>query len=268
MLKLCTYCNIEKQKTCFHKDSKSKSGIGSICKDCRKEKNKIYRDGNKEKIAILKKRWEKANPSKVKEAKNRWSKSNPDKLTLAVKAWQKVNPDKVRASQKKWREANLEKLRAYGKIYRDANPEKIKRKAREWLKENRDKANYKSKKWAKANPDKVKAASKIWREANKVRVADYKRDSEHARRAKKNAGGGRLSKGLFGKLFILQGGKCPVCKTALSNIKPRSPMDHVMPLALGGQNIDSNIQLLCRSCNSRKHAKHPVDFMQSQGFLI
>lgn len=44
--------------------------------------------------------------------------------------------------------------------------------------------------------------------------------------------------------------------------------DHIMPMDLGGSNDASNLQLLCQSCNSSKHAKHPVDFMQERGFLL
>ena len=38
--------------------------------------------------------------------------------------------------------------------------------------------------------------------------------------------------------------------------------------ALGGLNADSNMQLLRAECNLQKSAKHPVDFMQSRGFLL
>lgn len=41
-----------------------------------------------------------------------------------------------------------------------------------------------------------------------------------------------------------------------------------MPLALGGANEDWNIQLLRQRCNNQKKAKHPVDFMQSKGYLL
>jgi len=45
-------------------------------------------------------------------------------------------------------------------------------------------------------------------------------------------------------------------------------VDHIYPIALGGTNEGSNLQLLCRFCNRSKGAKHPVDYMQKRGFLL
>lgn len=45
-------------------------------------------------------------------------------------------------------------------------------------------------------------------------------------------------------------------------------LDHIVPVAMGGPNIDENIQLLRQRCNNQKHSKHPVDFMQQRGFLL
>lgn len=36
----------------------------------------------------------------------------------------------------------------------------------------------------------------------------------------------------------------------------------------GGTNTDDNIQLLNAKCNVSKGAKHPIEFMQKQGFLL
>lgn len=39
-------------------------------------------------------------------------------------------------------------------------------------------------------------------------------------------------------------------------------IDHFVPLALGGKNEDWNILLTCPTCNGRKHAKHPAQFLR------
>lgn len=46
---------------------------------------------------------------------------------------------------------------------------------------------------------------------------------------------------------------CPACGEREPKIK--LTRDHIVPLARGGSNNIENIQPLCRSCNSKKHAK-------------
>lgn len=136
------------------------------------------------------------------------------------------------------------KLRKAG--YQKVSPEKSAASMAKWRKENpeRDAENRRS--WNKANPE----LRKIYRQT---------------RRALKSFNGGVLSKGLVGKLLKLQRGLCACCSKPLGD---NYNLDHIMPLALGGANEDWNIQLLRETCNKEKHAKHPVDFMRSRGFLI
>jgi hypothetical protein len=49
----------------------------------------------------------------------------------------------------------------------------------------------------------------------------------------------------------LNGNLCAWCEKSEPEI--RLSEDHIKPLALGGTNLISNIQFLCRSCNSKKH---------------
>lgn len=93
----------------------------------------------------------------------------------------------------------------------------------------------------------------------------FKGKHGHNRRARKRSSGGVISPGLARKLFKLQSGKCACCGLSLGG---DYHMDHIMPIAMGGPNEDRNIQLLRAACNIQKTAKHPVDFMQSRGFLL
>lgn len=76
---------------------------------------------------------------------------------------------------------------------------------------------------------------------------------------------GKLSAGIVKTLLEKQKCKCVVCK---GSIKDGFHIDHIIPIAKGGMNVDNNVQLLCPQCNMSKSDKHPVDFMQSKGFLL
>lgn len=153
--------------------------------------------------------------------------------------------------------------RIYGVAYRAANQSRIKAERAEWYIKNKDKALAAHRAWRQAVPnrDGIRGSAKKWDKAN----PDSRRINRLNRRARNFEAGGKLSKDLSTKLFKLQKGKCPCCKQPLGD---DYHMDHKMPLALGGSNTDSNMQLLRAVCNLQKNAKHPVDFMQQRGFLL
>lgn len=115
--------------------------------------------------------------------------------------------------------------------------------------------------WMKANPERVKTYMAAWYRANR----DLHNVHQEIRRARKMGSGGKLSPGIAKKLYALQRGLCACCGKPLGKDYHK---DHIMPLALGGRNEDSNIQLLRATCNLQKKAAHPVDFMQKRGFLL
>lgn len=145
--------------------------------------------------------------------------------------------------------------------YRAANSDKEKARHAKWYAENRDKVKASAAKWRSVNPDKVKEQNAKWHAEN----PEARRIHEHNRRARKIEAGGSLSAGLADRLFDLQRGKCACCGKPLGKTYH---MDHIMPLSLGGTNDGDNIQLLRAKCNLQKNAKHPIDFMQSRGYLL
>ena len=60
-------------------------------------------------------------------------------------------------------------------------------------------------------------------------------------------------------------GRCAACGT---NIRDGYHMDHIQPMARGGESTFTNLQLLCGTCNLKKHAKDPYEFAMQRGRLF
>lgn len=163
--------------------------------------------------------------------------------------------------QAKYRAANSERLRESKAKYRADNPEWSRAASAKQYAANPEKRRAASARYRAANPDKARDAWMKWHAAN----PEANRIVQQNRRARKRNNGGKLSPGLAAKLFKFQRGKCACCRVSLDD---GSHLDHVIPLALDGPNEDWNMQLLCGPCNLSKGAKHPVEFMQSRGFLL
>jgi 5-methylcytosine-specific restriction endonuclease McrA len=133
-------------------------------------------------------------------------------------------------------------------------------------------------KWRKAHPERVAQSQRKWRAANgeKIRAYDERRLAENpekvraiciartqTRRARGLAAEGRFTADDVSRITKAQGGKCACCRK-----RHKLTVDHIVPLVKGGSNWPSNLQMLCRPCNSSKSAKDPIRFMQERGMLL
>lgn len=143
----------------------------------------------------------------------------------------------------------------------EKNTAQIKEKTKKWLEANSDRNRKTQAEYRAKNPELCAGTSKKWKMLHPEAVSIQRQN----RRSLVKAASGKLSDGIVEKLLNLQKGLCPCCKKKLGN---SYHLDHIIPLALGGSNSDENIQLLRSTCNMQKNAKHPVDFMQSRGFLL
>lgn len=87
----------------------------------------------------------------------------------------------------------------------------------------------------------------------------------HVRRARKRAASGRFTAAQVRALYARQRGRCAWCAASLADGFHR---DHRVPLALGGANDITNIDLLCPGCNVRKGAKDPIAWAVENGRLL
>lgn len=211
------------------------------------------------------------------ESKRKYREANREKLREAGRAYmaeKREDPEframdharKVESAylvqQKAYRAANRKELDAKTREWRESNPDKFSAYQSKYQSEHRKEARKRCVEWRKKYPDRARAQGFKWRSENKEANAL----KSARRRAKIKHGGCDIPKDIYKRLMSLQKGKCPVCKSQLTTAYRH--LDHIIPLARGGEHSVMNVQLLCPPCNLSKNAKHPIDFMRERGFLL
>jgi 5-methylcytosine-specific restriction endonuclease McrA len=185
-----------------------------------------------------------------------------EKKRLYMAGWRAKNAEHKKSYAKQYYAENRDERIAYTKQWKSENKEWVRerRAAYRALEENKLKEKQAYDKWRAANIDKDKAKTKAYRDGNVERIL--------ARNQNRRAllSGGKLSLGIASALLARQKSKCACCRVDLKKVGHH--LDHIVPLSKGGVNEDSNIQLLCPTCNLSKGAKCPIEFMNSRGFLI
>jgi 5-methylcytosine-specific restriction endonuclease McrA len=200
-----------------------------------------------------------------------------EKNRIAAAKYRKNHPDRASAASAKWKATHPQKAKETRKIYRATHMEEERRRDRERYKKNPTRSKSAIAAWNAKHPGRAKELGAAW--ASKNIEKENKRKAEwiknnpkkmriiyHNKRARKKANGGGLSPGVVEKLLVFQKNRCAICRASLKKIGYH--LDHIVPLARGGKNIDSNAQLACPTCNMQKNAKDPIAFMQSRGYLL
>lgn len=246
-MKTCSKCKQDKDVSFFTKNNQRKDGLSCQCKTCLNHKRMEYRDKSKDRIKAQKARSYAKNKEKILAKQAIYYIENKSKISETIAKYHAANSNRIAEQRAIYRANNKDKIAAANALYRAENPEKIKCRHAKWRAENPSKHRSNGARWEAMNPEKCRIKC-------------------HNRRARLRDVGGVLSKDIASKLIVLQKGKCACgCKQPLGD---NYHLDHIMPIALGGSNTDDNIQLLRQRCNNQKHAKHPIDFMQSKGFLL
>lgn len=107
------------------------------------------------------------------------------------------------------------------------------------------------------NKESRRLGAKSYRERNPSKYKATRSACKHRRR---NAEGDFSSKDLL-TMLEHQNNKCVYCRTDISSIYH---VDHIVPISKGGSNYLENIQLLCPTCNMRKHTTDHETFLKRQ----
>lgn len=123
---------------------------------------------------------------------------------------------------------------------------------------NKDRLNESSRQYREKNKASIKDSFNAWRARNPER--DIAR-TQH-RRARKKGNGGEYTADEWKALCQQYNNCCLACNRDDVTLT----VDHVIPLIRGGSNDISNIQPLCKSCNSKKNTKI-IDYRYKPGVL-
>lgn len=133
-MKLCKICNINKELTNFGVEKKSKDGLRSVCKECRKIESKQryvenkeyfiqYNQLTKESRNISKKKWSELNKEKVKESNKKYVLNNSEKRKESLNTYYSNNLEKIKSYKKKWYKNNPNYMTNYDKKRKKIDPE-------------------------------------------------------------------------------------------------------------------------------------------------
>lgn len=236
-----------------------------------KAANETYREVNRDRICAVKRLYYEHNretiSAKAKAVRLSRKPAPPSEEEIAAK--EAARRIRQRQADVRFRAARLasitqEEKEAYAiqnrkrvAEWQRANPARV----RAWFVKNSDRRRRNHAEWRKANIEHCRAVKAAWNRRNPEKGRMY----EATRRAAKAKAGGHFTVSDIVEIKLLQRTRCAACRRSIRKVYH---IDHIIPLARGGSNYRSNLQLLCQPCNNKKHAKDPIDFMRSLGRLL
>ncbi|MXP42991.1 HNH endonuclease [Allopontixanthobacter sediminis] len=158
-----------------------------------------------------------------------------------------ASPERQKAYHKEWYQKNKERRSRQSKQWKAENHEAYSAQQREYASKRTEQNRERSQRWVRNNPEKARAI----------------RTHHNSKRRSKIITG--ASKSDIFKWTSRQRKICFYCGKRCEN---RFEVDHFVPLAKGGAHEIDNLRISCRSCNRRKCATDPWQFLNRMGRLL
>ena len=150
------------------------------------------------------------------------------------------------AKSKEYRYKYPERDKGYKHNHYQKHREQYKKNTIEWRKKNTKRYTELNREYHEKNRERLNKQSCLWAKRNPEKTVQY----AQKRRALKLRAEGSFSANEFKELCEKYNNLCLCCKE-----EQKLTADHVIALTKGGSNYISNIQPLCRPCNSSKGVK-------------
>lgn len=215
--KQCTKCKEWKDKSEFYRNRCRADGLHGWCKLCMQKAKREHQRANRDEYNTYQRQYREDHKEQWQEYSRRAYAKHGETIRANVKRYyQEVYSEQAKENARRWNERNPEKVKAARRKHYETHRE--------------EKAAY------------VRA----WREANRGKCRAYYNNY----RARKESNGGSFTAEEWKELCAEYGFCCVCC----GECKPLT-VDHIVPVSKGGSSDISNIQPLCKSCNSSKRDK-------------
>lgn len=227
--KNCTKCNELLPSTIeyFSPRKRNKNGLHELCRKCRLERDRTYKQANKE---------------MYKEIRQKWTEENREKLNLQNKVYREIHKERKSETNRLWHIKNKDKKNEQVKI---------------WTKENKDRKIQTITEWRKSNPEKYGSILKKYRQNNKEKCLMW----AQKRRSKQKALPATLTLNEWKIIKEYFNNKCAYCGE-----NKKLEQDHFIALNSGGEYTINNIVPACRRCNCSKKDKTYEEWIRKQDF--
>lgn len=227
MNKICKQCQGVFPLDSFHKDRREKDGHVIICKECAKEKSRIWNATNQERKKETCKIYYTKNSRIIIQKTSEHKKNNRDRINELARTSYAFNLEesrqKARERMQRWRSnpANKDSQREQRNVEVALHPGERARKLRLWRSN---------------NPELAKA------------------QTDRRRALRRGATQSTLTSKEWAFIKLSYDHRCAYC----GKKQKRLTQDHITPLSRGGTHTIDNVVPACQSCNSRKHAGAPL----------
>ena len=198
------------------KDNRNPDGAARYCCECRQRERRIYEADHRDEVRAQTNKWREANRDKVLTSKKRYWKAHKEEAQATILQWREAHPDKVKEYYDRYYENNREKIKDLIKKFKDAHREEI---------------NEANKIYKQEHPDRYRD----YCENRRARIRDQYVDDIK-----------RIA------VFERDNGICHICGLVVD--KDNWHLDHVIPIAVGGEHSYVNVAVSHPKCNLQKGA--------------
>ena len=243
VFKKCSKCGrwLVGSKVNFYKSKKGKYGLNCWCKECIKKYSKKHYQENRESI---------------KQYSNEYYKENKEKITRQQKKYREENKEYYNQYNKNYYQENKEYCVKHSKKYREEH----KQYNKNYYQENKE---Y-YEKYYEANKEHIKDYYKKYYQTAQGQMVRF--NAYNRRKQRKETLGDGITPDQWLDMMIFFDWKCAYSGESVSENNGNRTIDHIVPLAKGGEHEIWNCVPMTRKFNSSKNDKDMDKWYPQQDF--